>query len=101
MRATLGATGLLSLFEGRVFSATEVARAKPAPDVFLYAAAQMAVDPASALVIEDTINGVKAANAAGMTVYGFAGLTPAAQLSAAGAHRTFTHMRDLEPLLLL
>lgn len=99
MRATLGATGLLPLFEGRVFSATDVERAKPAPDVFLYAAAQMAVDPRRALVIEDTVNGVKAACAAGMTVYAFAGLTPAAHLSAAGAHATFSHMRELMPLL--
>jgi len=99
MRATLGATGLLALFEGRVFSATEVARAKPAPDVYLHAAQRMGVEPASAVVIEDTVPGVTAARAAGMTVVGFAPLTPAAALTAAGATVTAAHMRDVEPLL--
>ncbi len=99
MRATLGATGLLPLFEGRVFSATDVARAKPAPDVYLHAAERMGFEPASAVVIEDTVPGVTAARAAGMTVVGFAPLTPAAALTAAGATVTATHMRDVEPLL--
>jgi len=99
MRATLGATGLLPLFEGRVFSATEVARAKPAPDVYLHAAARMGIGPASVVVIEDTVPGVTAAHAAGMTVVGFAPLTPAAALTAAGATVTAAHMRDVEPLL--
>lgn len=99
MRATLGATGLMPLFEGRIFSATDVPRAKPAPDVFLHAAAQMGVAPARAAVVEDTVGGVTAARAAGMTAYGYAGLTPAAALAAAGAHATFGHMRELKGLL--
>jgi HAD superfamily hydrolase (TIGR01509 family) len=99
MQATLGATGLLPLFEGRLFSATEVAHGKPAPDVFLHAANRMGVVPGRAAVIEDSINGVLAGRAAGMTVFAFAGLTPADRLTAAGAHATFAHMRELPALL--
>jgi HAD superfamily hydrolase (TIGR01509 family) len=99
MHATLGATGLLPLFEGRLTSGTEVVRGKPAPDVFLLAAERMGAAPARTAVIEDSVNGVLAGSAAGMTVFGFAGLVPAADLSAAGAARTFTHMRELLALL--
>lgn len=101
MRATLGATGLLPLFEGLLTSATEVAKGKPAPDVFLLAAERMGVAPGRAAVIEDSVNGVLAGSAAGMTVFGFAGLVPAEDLKAAGAVRTFTHMRELPALLAL
>jgi HAD superfamily hydrolase (TIGR01509 family) len=99
MRTTLGATGLLPLFGGRLFSGAEVARGKPAPDVFLLAAECMGAAPARTAVIEDSVNGVLAGRAAGMTVFGFAGLVPAADLAAAGASRTFTQMRDLPALL--
>src|SRR5579871_3120685 len=54
MRLTLGATGLLPRFEGRIFSATEVARGKPAPDLYLYAADQMGVAPTRCAVVEDS-----------------------------------------------
>lgn len=99
MRTTLGRTGLLPLFGGRVFSATQVGRAKPAPDVYLYAAEQMKVEPARALVIEDTVPGVTAAHTAGMHVYGFATVTPASELIAAGASVTAANMRELGELL--
>jgi HAD superfamily hydrolase (TIGR01509 family) len=99
MRTTLGATGLLPLFEGRLFSGTEVARGKPAPDVFLLAATRMGAEPARTAVVEDSVNGVLAGCAAGMTVFGFAGLVPAADLAAAHAFRTFMHMRELPALL--
>ena len=99
MRTTLGATGLLPLFEGRLFSGTEVARGKPAPDVFLLAAKRMGAAPSRTAVIEDSVNGVLAGCAAGMTVFGFAGLVRAADLEAACAARTFTHMRELPALL--
>jgi HAD superfamily hydrolase (TIGR01509 family) len=99
MRATLGATGLLKLFDGRVFSATEVGRAKPAPDVYLHAAERMGVAPSRAVAIEDTVPGVTAARAAGMTVVGFTPLTSAPELVAAGAVATAAHMRELAPLL--
>ena len=99
MRATLGATGLLPLFDGRIFSAVDVPRAKPAPDVFLHAAEKMQANPARTTVIEDSVNGILAARAARMTVYGYVDLTPAARLTEAGAHITFAHMRELEELL--
>jgi len=99
MKITLGATRLLPLFEGRLFSATEVPRGKPAPDVFLYAARRMGASPERTAVIEDSLNGVLAGCAAGMTVFGFAGLTPPAKLVDAGAAATFTHMRELPALL--
>lgn len=100
MRTTLGITGLLPRFEGRMFSVTEVARAKPAPDVFLHAAGRNGIAPEACCVIEDSPTGVKAGVAAGMTVYGYCGLTPAHRLLEAGAHHTFSDMRLLSTLLL-
>jgi HAD superfamily hydrolase (TIGR01509 family) len=99
MRATLGATGLLPLFAGKVFSATDVANGKPAPDVFLFAAEKMGAAPERTAVIEDSINGVIAARAAGMTVFGYADLIAAPRLAAAGAHATFARMSELPALL--
>ncbi len=98
MRRTLGRTGLQAHFAGRVFSATEVARGKPHPDLFLYAADQMGADPARCVVVEDSPYGVRAATAAGMVALGYAGMMPADRLAAEGAV-TFTAMEDL-PLLL-
>lgn len=72
MHLTLGLTGLLERFEGRLFSAKQVARGKPHPDVFLFAAAQMGVAPGQALVIEDSVPGVSGAVAAGMNVLAYA-----------------------------
>ena len=99
MQLTLGVTGLMPLFEGRIYSGSEVARGKPWPDLFLHAATTMGADPIRCAVIEDSINGSKAAVAAGMTCFGFGGgLTPAADLAAAGA-MVFAEMSDLETLL--
>ena len=61
MRRTLGRTGLAELFEGRIFSATEVEHGKPAPDLFLHAASRMEVDPGRCVVVEDSRYGVAAA----------------------------------------
>jgi HAD superfamily hydrolase (TIGR01509 family) len=99
MRITLGATKLMPYFEGRLFSATEVRHGKPAPDIFLFAAERMGASPARTAVVEDSVNGVLAGCAAGMTVFGFVDLTPAEKLVAAGAAKIFTQMRDLPPLL--
>ncbi len=85
MRFTLGRTGLLPRFDGRLFSATEVARGKPAPDLFLHAARTMGFDPATTVVVEDTVPGAQAGVAAGMRVLGFARHSAAADLAAAGA----------------
>jgi HAD superfamily hydrolase (TIGR01509 family) len=99
MRITLGATKLMPFFEGKLFSATEVAHGKPAPDVFLHAAQRMGAAPSRTAVVEDSVNGVLAGCAAGMTVFGFAGLTPAEKLRAAGALQTFSEMQALPALL--
>jgi HAD superfamily hydrolase (TIGR01509 family) len=102
--ASLTRTALLPRFAPHVFSATQVARGKPAPDLFLFAAAQMGVAPARCLVIEDSVPGVTAARAAGMTVFGFCGgshcePTDAARLAAAGAATIFDTMTELPGLI--
>jgi HAD superfamily hydrolase (TIGR01509 family) len=85
MRLTLGLTGLHERFDGRIYSSTQVANGKPAPDLFLFAAASMGVDPARCVVVEDSRPGVAAARAAGMRVFGYAGgLTPHAWLEGPG-----------------
>ena len=99
MQTTLGVTGLLPKFAGKMYSVTEVARSKPYPDVFLHAASHQGVAPAACAVIEDTPTGVRAGVAAGMTVFGYCALTPRSSLIAAGAHHTFERMRDLPELL--
>jgi HAD superfamily hydrolase (TIGR01509 family) len=95
MRFTLGLTGLYDRFRGRIFSATEVARGKPAPDLFLHAAERMGVAPEACAVVEDSVPGVTAARAAGMVVLAYGGgVTPAAKLA---GPRTivFTQMSQL------
>ncbi|TQE15304.1 HAD family hydrolase [Streptomyces ipomoeae] len=91
-------TGLDRWFgEGRVFSSQDVGRGKPAPDLFLYAAERMGVAPQRCVVVEDSPLGVRAGVAAGMDVYGFTAMTPAARLD--GARGLFGHMRELVSLL--
>jgi HAD superfamily hydrolase (TIGR01509 family) len=99
MQITLGVTGLLPRFRGKMYSVTEVAQSKPFPDVFLHAARQQGVAPAECAVIEDTPTGVRAGVAAGMTVFGYCALTPKQRLIEAGAHHTFERMRDLPNLI--
>jgi HAD superfamily hydrolase (TIGR01509 family) len=96
MRFTLGHTGLWDRFEGRIFSATEVEHGKPAPDLFLHAAATMGWEPGETAVVEDSPAGVEAALAAGMTAFGYAGTTPASRLAGA---RVFADMAELPALL--
>ena len=96
----LAVTGLAPLFDGRVFSATQVARGKPAPDLFLFAARAMDAEPVHCIVIEDSPLGVEAGLGAGMQVIGFAGAAHATDalarsLSDAGAHRVIRAMQDL------
>jgi HAD superfamily hydrolase (TIGR01509 family) len=92
------ATGLDRWFDdARIFSSQDVGRGKPAPDLFLHAAARMGVAPGRCVVVEDSPLGVQAAVAAGMDVYGFTAMTPEAKL--AGATRLFSSMKELAGLL--
>ena len=104
LRRNLATVGLLERFEPGVFSASQVARGKPAPDVFLYAASQMGADPARCLVIEDSVAGVSAARRAGMMTIGFAGgghvdAAHPERLIAVGASDIATSMPHLSSLL--
>jgi beta-phosphoglucomutase-like phosphatase (HAD superfamily) len=90
--AKLHKTGLWEFFSPHIYSADDVTHAKPAPDLFLHAARHLGVPPARCLVLEDSVNGIRAADAAGMTAWGFAGgrhmdAGAIASLMAAGASR--------------
>ena len=99
MAFTLGMTGLIDRFRGRIFSADEVEHGKPSPDLFLHAAARMGVGPPRCAVIEDSMSGVAAGVAAGMHVFAFAGgVTSASKLTRDGVV-VFDAMRDLPRLL--
>ena len=101
MALTLGKTGLLARFEGRVFSSTdpEVERGKPAPDLFLHAAARMGVQPHRRAVIEDSPFGLMAALDAGISAFGFAGsVTPTHRLALQGV-TVFESMAELQGLV--
>jgi HAD superfamily hydrolase (TIGR01509 family) len=98
---SLSLTGLARHFERRLYTSQMVKHGKPAPDLFLYAAERMGgVDPRRTLVIEDSVSGVTAGKAAGMTVWGFVGGSHygsrdgKAMLLEAGADRIFTRMAD-------
>jgi HAD superfamily hydrolase (TIGR01509 family) len=98
IRLTLTTTGLWGRFAGRVFSAQDVQRGKPAPDLFLHAAVTLGVEPRRCAVVEDSPAGVTGANAAGMTSFAFARLVPAARLGHATGG-VFSSMADLPGLL--
>jgi len=100
IRHSLSLAGILHHFEPHIFSATQVRRGKPAPDLFLFAAEQMATPPERCLVIEDSVAGVTAAHAAGMAVLGFTGGSHCLdghddKLRAAGAAEVFGSMAKL------
>ncbi len=104
IRRSLEITGLIGFFDGHLFSATQVANGKPAPDLFLFAAATMGVAPTGCVVIEDSLPGIKAGRAAAMTVLGFYGgshcqPTHGEGLTDAGADAVFGRMAELAPLL--
>lgn len=101
VRMSLQAAGLYRFFEGNVFSASEVALGKPAPDLFLHVASQRGVRPQDCIVVEDSPAGVTAAAAAGMTPVGFVGGSHAEadlteRLLASGARAIVADMRHLK-----
>jgi len=105
MHASLELTDLLRFFDQRLFSASDVVKGKPAPDLFRLAAARMQVDPADCIVVEDSVPGVAAAAAAGMTPIGFVGGSDAAgrlarDLAAAGARTVIADMRALHSTII-
>jgi beta-phosphoglucomutase-like phosphatase (HAD superfamily) len=85
---SLAISGLAGYFGDKVFTASQVANGKPAPDLFLFAAARMRAGPRRTLVIEDSAPGVLAAQAAGMTVLGYTG----------GSHMRGQTISGTEPL---
>ncbi len=92
--------GLMDYFDGHIFSGHEMARSKPAPDVYLAAAQHLVAAPSQCLVIEDSVTGVQAGVAAGATVWAFCPQPEqGAALRAAGASHLFGHMADLPELL--
>lgn len=96
----LALVGLLSpAFEGRVFSGHEVARTKPAPDVYLAAASHLDVPPSRCLVIEDSAVGARAGLAAGATVWGYDPTGRGLAFEDLGVHRVFQNMADLPQLV--
>ncbi|MFF0204583.1 HAD-IA family hydrolase [Streptomyces sp. NPDC005017] len=99
IRRSLEIVDLTGHFENRIFSATDVRRGKPAPDLFQYAARSMGVLPERCAVVEDSAYGVQAARAAGMLSFGYCGgLTPASRLEGPGTV-VFDDMRNLPELL--
>ena len=96
MHTTLSKAGLLKQFEGKLYSASDVQRRKPFPDIYLHAAHEMGhVAPHKCLVIEDSPVGIKGGIAAGMIVFGYAEFINADWLIKAGAHRIFKEMSRL------
>ena len=95
--------GLMRYFKGLIFSGHEMPRSKPAPDVYLAAAAALGIPPVRCAVVEDTVTGVAAGVAAGATVFGYsppeAGHDAPEALRAAGASRIFVTMFELPDLL--
>jgi HAD superfamily hydrolase (TIGR01509 family) len=104
IRHSLTHVALYDRFSPNIFSAVQVERGKPAPDLFLFAAEQMGAAPARCLVIEDSVPGISAARAAGMAVLGFHGGSHCRPgygdtLHSAGAAMTFDDMRQLPGLI--
>ncbi len=93
VRRSLEIVCLTDLFTDRVWTASEVKHGKPAPDLFLYVAKKMNADPKRCLVIEDSLNGVRAGLAAGMTVWHFTGGSHMVSVDLSGSHVPQAHHR--------
>ena len=99
IRLTLDRAGLLARFGDRLFSAEDVGVGKPAPDLFLHAAAVLGVEPERCAVVEDAPAGVAAAHTAGMTVFGYTAFTPERLMVDANGG-VFADMAELPALLI-
>jgi HAD superfamily hydrolase (TIGR01509 family) len=104
LEKTLTMTGLFERFAPHIFSADLVSRGKPAPDLFLFAAEKMKVDPTRCIVIEDSPHGVRAGVDAGMTVLGFIGgshiqVEHDLKLIEEGAIKVFSTMNEISTWL--
>ena len=99
MEVSLGVTKLKDRFLGRIFSADQVERPKPAPDLYLYCAEQMGVLPQDCLVIEDSARGASAGVTAGMTVFGYTGGEDDSALKRVGCTKVFDNMREIAAFL--
>lgn len=109
LRHSLSVANLYERFAPSIYSSEQVARGKPAPDLFLFAAQKMGFPPEDCLVIEDAVAGVQGALAAGMRVFGFTGGQHCShpygdgeqgeRLVAAGAEHVFANMRELPSLI--
>jgi HAD superfamily hydrolase (TIGR01509 family) len=104
VRHALATTGLLAHLDPHIYTAAMVARGKPAPDLFLYAAAQHGVAPSQCLVVEDSLSGVAAAQAAEIPVVGFVGASHcraghAEAMMEAGCLQVFVRMDELGQFL--
>ena len=104
LKKCLALTGLTEFFTNNVFSAAEVSRGKPHPDLFLHAASRMGADPPRCLVVEDSPAGVQGARAANMTVLGFLGATHQipglpGKLIASGSTALFKDMHEFPAIL--
>lgn len=105
IRVSLESTGLIRFFEPNLFSASDVRKGKPAPDLFLHTAGKLCVEPGACIVVEDSPVGVAAGIAAGMMVIGFAGASHTVsqtgdQLRAAGARAIISDLRALKSTII-
>lgn len=98
MQITLERTGLLERFDGAIFSAEQVARGKPAPDLFLHVAEALGVKPGGCAVVEDSVIGIEAARAAGMRALGYSVHSDPTAIAAAGGE-PFDSMAALPGML--
>ncbi|PCI31721.1 MAG: hypothetical protein COB54_09080 [Alphaproteobacteria bacterium] len=94
MALTLGLTDLNNFFDNNIFNSTQVRRGKPYPDLYLYAAHEMDMDPSCCLVIEDSLPGVQGAVAAGMEVLAYSVRGQDKSLATAGG-MVFSDMKDI------
>ena len=104
LKGKIAGLGLADDFGDHVYSGDDVEHGKPAPDLFLLSASRLQIDAARCLVIEDSVHGVSAGVAAGITVWGFVGGPHCApdqgrHLAEGGARRIFRHMDEVATAL--